>query len=71
MSKFKVRFREEKKLFRKSLLVLEIGVARKKGSYCSFNGDTLAPPWWDEDEIVYDWRDAVPADLMNMEVTYD
>ena len=58
-----IRYREHSRLFRKSLMVLQLEVGRKKGCYVDSYGDTLAPPSWDENEIITYWRDATVEDL--------
>lgn len=58
-----IRYREQKRLFRKSILVLQIGIKHKRGSYIGPDSDMVAPPEWDEEEIVVTWRDATMEDL--------
>jgi len=59
----KARYREHKRLFRTSVLVLQIGEESKLGAYIDHNGDDLAPPSWDENKIITTWRDAKVEDL--------
>ena len=52
------RFREQKRFFRKSLMVLQVATERKRGYYYDWRGDTCAPPHWDSEEIIVTWKDA-------------
>ena len=62
----KIRYREEKRFMRKSLMVLQIGTSRKRGGFVDFRGDTCAPPNWDSEELIWTWRDATATDLLDL-----
>ena len=59
----KYRYRLQKRWFRKPLLVLQIGIERKLGAYVGVDGDTCAPPHWNEEDIIKTWRDASFEDI--------
>jgi len=59
----KTRYRTYKPLFGKEVLVLQVGVERKLGSW---NGNDPDPPNWDPEEIVVSWRDAKTEDLIDI-----
>lgn len=60
------RYREQKRIFRKSLLVLQVGEVRKRGMYSCPSGDPFStpPPSWDENELICTWRDATIEDML-------
>lgn len=64
----KTRYRAENRLFRKPLLVLQVGEVKKVGTYVgSHDLDTLPPPNWDENKTYIQWRDATVEDLQMIE----
>ncbi len=62
MNNYHIRYREQKRWFRKSLAVLQVGEEFKRGIYCGTDADMIAPPSWDENEIIIVWRDADMTD---------
>lgn len=60
----KTRFREQKRWFRKSLMVLQVGIESRVGVYVSPDGDDQPPPNWDENATYTCWRDATVEDLL-------
>jgi hypothetical protein len=63
-----IRYREQKRLFRKSLLVLQVCDVRKRGPYISPDGDPFntPPPSWDEEALICTWRDATVEDILSL-----
>lgn len=62
MNKYHTRYREQKRWFRKSLVVLQIGEEFEKGCYVGRFVEDTAPPSWNENEIIIVWRDADMTD---------
>lgn len=63
----KTRYRTENRLFRKPLLVLQVGEIKEVGIYCGADGDMTPPPSWNENATYVEWRDAEVEDLQVLE----
>ena len=62
------RLRVHNRLFRKPLVVLQVGKEHKLGQYVSHDGDMLAPPGWDENKSVIVWEDVTLNAFSTLEV---